>query len=220
MSKTVEELQAEIDDMQAALTKANGEAADRRKTAKELKDKLASFEGIDIDEVKALKEKAIMLEQERLKEAGKFEEALEKGLAGAKAEIESLKGLISGKDSKLSKVLIDNAVLAAIDGKAINSEQVLALIRSDIKMDGDNPIVMNGEAPRVDDKGNHLTVADYAKAFLDSNPHLMNPSGGGSGSQGNQGGAKTSNTLTREEFSKLPAAAAAEHFKQGGKVVD
>ncbi len=186
--KEIESLKVDGEKTQSALTKANGESADRRKTANDLKSQLAAFDGFDAEELKALKDKAAQLEQDKLKEAGKFEEALEKGLAASKAEIESLKGLISGKDGKLSKVLIDNAVLSAIDGKAVNNEQVLALIRGNIKMDGDSPIVMNGDAPRVNDKGNHISVADYAISFLADNAHLAKASGGGSGSQGNNGG--------------------------------
>ncbi len=184
----IESLKADGEKTQSALTKANGESADRRKTANDLKAKLAAFDGIDIDKYKTDLEAIAKAEEDKLKAAGKFDEALEKGLAASKAEIVSLKELISGKDGKLSKVLIDNAVLSAIDGKAVNNEQVLALIRGNIKMDGDSPVVMNGDAPRVNDKGDHISVADYAVSFLADNAHLAKASGGGSGSHGNNGG--------------------------------
>ena len=221
MADTVEELQAKIGDMQAALTKANGESADRRKTANDLKSQLAAFDGIDVDKYNESIKTADKAEQDRLKQEGQFEEALTKGLASSKAEIESLKELISGKDSKLSKVLIDNAVLNAIDGKAVNNEQVLALIRGNIKMDGDSPVVMNGDAPRVDDKGNHISVSDYAVSFLADNAHLAKASGGGSGSQGNNGnnnqGAKS---VTRSAFDGMSPQAQAAHCKDGGIITE
>ena len=218
---TVEEPQTTLDEMQGALTKANGESADRRKTANDLKSKLAAFDGIDIDKYNESITSANQAEQDRLKAEGDFEKALEKGLAGSKTEIETLKELISGKDGKLSKVLIDNAVLSAIDGKAVNNEQVLALIRSNIKMDGDSPVVMNGDAPRVDDKGNHISVADYAVAFLADNAHLAKASGGGSGSQGNNGNNNQgSKSITRAQYDALPSLSQAAHCKDGGIITD
>ena len=213
----IEALKADGETKDAAIVKANDEASFHRKSKKEAKDKLAAFDGFDAEELKALKGKAAQLEQDKLKEAGKFEEALEKGLAGSKAEIESLKDLISGKDGKLSKVLIDNAVLSAIDGKAVNNEQVLALIRGNIKMDGDSPVVMNGDAPRVDDKGNHVSVADYALSFLADNAHLAQPSGGGSGSRGNNGNNNQGGkTMPRADFDNLDATAQSAFIKDGG----
>ncbi|MCK5610650.1 hypothetical protein KAR91_52745 [Candidatus Pacearchaeota archaeon] len=184
---TVDELQVALTAANEKIEKVSSEAASYRKSKGELKTELEKFAGIDVDKYKANMDAATKAEQNRLKQEGEFEKALESGLAASKAEIETLKGLIAGKDGKLSKVLIDNAVLSAIDGKAVNNEHVLSLIRGSIKMDGDNAVVMNGEAPRVNDKGEHVTVADYAVTFLAENPHLAQASGSGSGSQGNQG---------------------------------
>ena len=218
---TVEELQKTIEEMQGALTKANGESADRRKSAKELKDQLAKFDGIDIDKYNDSIAAADKAAQDNLVAKGEFDKALEKGLAAGKAEIESLKELISGKDGKLSKVLIDNAVLSAIDGKAVNNEQVLSLIRDNIKMDGDSPVVMNGEAPRVNEKGDHISVADYAVSFLADNAHLAKASGPGSGSQGNsESGNQGAKSISRVDFDGMDVASKAAHFKDGGVVKD
>ncbi len=217
----IESLKADGEKTQSALTKANGESADRRKTANDLKAKLAAFDGIDVDKYNESVKAAAKAEEDRLKQEGKFEEATATKLAPLKAEIETLKELIAGKDGKLSKVLIDNAVLSAIDGKAVNNEQVLALIRGNIKMDGDSPVVMNGDAPRVDDKGNHISVADYAVSFLADNAHLAKASGGGSGSQGNNGNNNQSGkSVTRTVFDGMTPVAQAAHCKDGGTISD
>lgn len=216
----IDELASALETSQTATVKANGESKDRRLEAKELKDRLAALDGIDVDKYKASVAAAEQAEQDRLKDAGKFEEALEKGLAGSKAEIESLKALIAGKDGKLAKVLIDNAVLSAIDGKAVNNEHVLSLIRGSIKMDGDSAVVMNGDAPRVNDKGEHVTVADYAVTFLAENAHLAKAGGPGSGSQGGDGGGKGGAVVTRADWDGMGQGAQDAHLADGGTVTD
>ena len=218
----LEKAQAEVEKLKESLSDANSESASRRKTAKELKDALAKFDGFDPGELKSLKEKAATAEQDRLKAEGKFDEALAEALKEKDAEIESLKGMVSTKDATISKHLIDNSVITAISGKAINSEQVLSLIRGSIKMEGDSPVVMNGDSPMLNKKtGEKLTVADFANGFLEENPHLANPGGGGGGSKGNGGDQqKGGNSVTRSQFDDMSSTQQAAHCKEGGKIVD
>ena len=212
----LEEALKKITDLETALTTANGEAANRRKTAGELRDQLATFEGIDPVKVKELQDKAASLEQDRLKQEGKFEEALGEALKGKDAEIETLKGMVQSKDGMLSNLTIDTAFLSAIDGQAINNEQVLSLVRANIKMEDGKPVVYDGEAPKLNTKGERMSVADYGLDFLAKNPHMAKPGAPGSGSQGNndqsnQGG----NVITRAEFAALDPAAQAKHCETG-----
>lgn len=225
---TLEEMQAALDTEKAKtlelgdkLTAANSEAASRRNTAKELKDQLALFGDIDPDQVKALQTKAAQLEQDRLKGEGKFEEALAEALKGKDSEIAQLKEMVQGKDASLSKLTIDNTFLGAIDGKAVNSDQVLALVRGNIKMEEGSPVVYENGAPKLNGKGDRMSVADYGLEFLATNPHLALPDGGGSGSQGNNGnGGKGGNVMNRTDFSKLDPSAQAAHCKGGGTIID
>jgi len=220
MSETIEELQARIAKMEEINEKANAEAKSRRLENKELKDMLAKFEGIDPDKFKEMQTVAERAEQERLKQAGEFEKALEQGLHSLKSENEKLKEIIGGKDSRLAEVLIDNTILAAIDGKAVNNNQVLKLLRENVKLDGDAAIVLDGDSPKLDEKGNLLSVKDYALSFLAENAHLARPSGGGSGSQGNTGANTGARTIKRSEFGALKPSDQVAYLKEGGQVAD
>lgn len=207
--------------MEDKMTEVNAEAATRRKTVKELKEQLAEFDGVDPAKYKEAQKKMAKLEEDRLKADGNYAGALDEATKTLKAEVESLKGIIDTKGKALSTALIDTAVLTAIDGKAINNDQVLSLLRGNIKMDGEAPMVMNGDAPRLNTIGDKMSVAEYANDFLTQNTHLVNPKGGGSGSGGNintnKGGE---NQITRKEYDGMDAVAQAKHFKDGGTIVD
>lgn len=226
LSEMLKEAKAPQDQIDAALEveksleKANDESKNRRLTANELKEQLAKFDGFDAEELKGIKEKAAKAEQDNLKAAGKFEEALAAGLKGKDTEIETLKGLLGKSNTALSKSLIDNSVITAIDGKAINNEQVLSLIRGNIKMEGEVPMVMDGEGHKLNTKGEKMSVAEYAQDFLQNNLHLVNPKGGGFDSKGNQNNTNNANSISRESFDSLDPVAKAAHFKDGGIVVD
>ena len=227
LSDRLKEAKAPQDQIDAAikieegLDKANDEAGHHRKSKKELKDQLAKFDGVDPEEFIKLKKHADDLEQERLKAEGKFDDALAAGLKEKDAEIESLKGLLGDSRTALSKQVIDNSVMVAIDGKAVNNEQVLSLIRGNIKMEGDTPVVMKGEAPMLNESGEKVTVSEYATTFLTQNPHLVNPGGGGAGSGGNQGSQNQGgNSISRETYDTLTPAQQSKHCADGGIVTD
>ena len=220
--KKIEEMGEKIEGMGEKIELLNGEAKTHRLGKKKVSDELAKFEGIDLDEIKALKKKASDLEKERLKSEGKFEEALAEATKTLTAENEDLRTKLTDKDSLLSNALIDTAVLSAIDGKAINNDQLLSLIKPGIKMVDGVPIPMNGEVPAADDKGKKLSVAEFAIEFLNKNPHFVKADGGGAGSGGNTGGNnKGEKTMLRSDFDAMTdPAAKATFFKEGGKVVD
>jgi hypothetical protein len=203
-----------------ALEKANGEAKTYRLEKKGLKDQLSKFEGIDVDDYKNTKKQADELKRQQLEAQGKYEEALAEATKTLNAELDSMKGIISSKDSALSKALIDNAIITSIDGKAINNDQVLSLIRGNIKLEDNQVVVMEGESHRLNAKGERMQVDEYASSFLEENPHMMKAKGGGHGSNGSKGGSDGENTISREAFDGLQPAQQVEHFKNGGLVKD
>lgn len=161
----------------------NGEAAKYRKTASERADLLSQFDGIDPANVREMQTKLAQYEQNKLKNEGKFDEALAEATKGFQKEIESLQNMIKGKDDMLSKVTIDNAFLSAIDGKAVNNEHVLALVRGNIKLENGVPVVYEGDSPKLNGKGERMSISEYGLDFLSKNPHLAKATPGGSGSQ-------------------------------------
>ena len=127
-------------------------------------------------------QKAELLKEQQLKEAK------------SKADIEKImQERLSEKDSELQKVKdqikkekVDNSILSiANKEKSINAQQVVALLKNEVKYndDGRIEIVDNNSNVRYNTKGELLTIEDRVKEFLDANPHFRQGSLSGSGSQ-------------------------------------
>jgi len=127
-------------------------------------------------------QKAELLKEQQLKEAK------------SKADIEKImQERLSEKDSELQKVKdqikkekVDNSILSiANKEKSINAQQVVSLLKDEVKYtdDGRIEIVDNNSNVRYNTKGELLTIDDRVKEFLDANPHFRQGSLSGSGSQ-------------------------------------
>ena len=132
-------------------------------------------------------QKAELLKEQQLKEAK------------SKSEIEKImQERLSEKDSELQKVKdqikkekVDNSILSiANKEKSINAQQVVALLKNEVKYndDGRIEVVDNNSNVRYNSSGELLTIEDRVKEFLDSNPHFRQGSLSGSGSQSAIGG--------------------------------
>ena len=136
--------------------------------------------------------------QRQLDEQKKKDEeiAKEKQLQDAKtkAEIEKLmKDRIAEKDQELmnmknmiKKEKIDNSVMSvASKMNAINPQQIVELMKNNIKLSDDNRIeILDKHANiRYNEKGELLTIEESVKEFLDANPHFSQGSKSGVGSQ-------------------------------------
>ena len=133
------------------------------------------------------------LEEIKQKEADALKEKEVKE-AKSKAELEKLmQQRIAEKDteilkykSEIKKERIDNSVLSvASKMNAINPQQVVDLLKSEIKLNDDNRIEIldNNSNIRYNPKGELLTIEQRVKEFLDANPHFSQGSKSGSGSQ-------------------------------------
>ena len=127
-------------------------------------------------------QKAELLKEQQLKEAK------------SKADIEKImQERLSEKDSELQKVKdqikkekVDNSILSiANKEKSINAQQVVALLKNEIKYndDGRIEVVDNNSNVRYNSNGELLSIEDRVKEFLDANPHFRQGSLSGSGSQ-------------------------------------
>lgn len=218
---TVEELQAKLVDMQTALTKANGESADRRKTANELKTQLAAFDGIDIEAYKANMDIASKAEQDRLKQAGQFDEALSKGLKDLTDQNAAKDGIIATKDKALHDLLASEGLRNEFKGLVNNEEQALKLMLENVKVEDNKLVIMDGENVRLNDAGNPMSKSEYFTVWIASNPHFQVAGGSGSGSQGNKGNNNTdAKTISRVDFDAMDVVARSAHLKDGGKISD
>ena len=128
------------------------------------------------------KQKQEILKQEQLKEA-KTKSDLEKIMQERLSEKEQ--ELAKVKD-QIKKEKVDNSILSiANKEKSINAQQVVSLLKNEVKYndDGRIEIVDNHSNVRYNAKGELLTIEDRVKEFLDSNPHFRQGSLSGSGSQ-------------------------------------
>ena len=127
-------------------------------------------------------QKAELLKEQQLKEAK------------SKADIEKImQERLSEKDSELNrykmqikKEKVDNSILSVANReKSINAQQVVSLLKDEVKYtdDGRIEIVDNNSNVRYNAQGELLTIEDRVKEFLDSNPHFRQGSLSGSGSQ-------------------------------------
>ena len=114
--------------------------------------------------------------------------------AKTKADIEKLmKDRIAEKDQEIismknmiKKEKIDNSVMSVASRmNAINPQQVVELMKNNIKLSDDNRIEILDKHNniRYNDKGELLTIEESVKEFLDANPHFSQGSKSGVGSQ-------------------------------------
>ena len=140
---------------------------------------LKKFDGIDVEryhELSAKEDEAKLAEQKR---KGEFEKILQEQAAKSKAQIDQLTG-------ELTKIKVDGALLSsASTKKAINPEQVVRLVRDQVKMSETGSVEVidqkSGQT-RYTDTGESMTVDGLVEEFLKTNPHFVQagPAGGGS----------------------------------------
>ena len=142
--------------------------AEKRKHEKQL-------EEVKKQEENALKEKEI----KEAKSKSELEKLMQQRISEKDTEILKYK-------TEIKKERIDNSVLSvASKMNAINPQQVVDLLKTDIKLNDDNRIEIldNNSNIRYNEKGELLTIEQRVKEFLDANPHFSQGSKSGSGSQ-------------------------------------
>ena len=133
------------------------------------------------------KKKEELLKEQQLKEAkskAEIEKIMQERLSEKEQELNRYK-------DQIRKEKVDNSILSiANKEQSINAQQVVSLLKSEIKYndDGRIEIVDNNSNVRYNAKGELLTIEDRVKEFLDANPHFRQGSKSGSGSQSSIGG--------------------------------
>ena len=132
-------------------------------------------------------QKSELLKQKQLEEAKskqELEKIMQQRIAEKDAEIKRFR-------DEIKKEKVDKSILSVASvNKAINPEQVVSLLKSEIQLtdDGRTEILDNNGNPRYNSKGQPLTIEERVKEFLDSNPHFRQGSLSGTGSQSAIGG--------------------------------
>ena len=142
------------------------------------------FNGIDPDEARKLLEEKEAKELEMQKQRGEFDNILKETVSKKEAEISHIK-------AELQKVRIDDALIkAASEKQAIKPDQVVNLLKGNVRLgdDGKPEIVGENNTPMYNDNGELLSINQYMEDFLDNNPHFKNATPSGAGSRSSVGG--------------------------------
>lgn len=150
--------QKEVDDMMA-----------RTKSA--ITKKVASkYEDLgDPDQIRDILSQHQKREQENAMKRGDFEKVLQDIASKKDAEIQKRDRII--EQFKLETPVID----AAARYRAVNPDQVKALVRNNLRLngEGDVEVVDNEGKVRYDDSGRPLSVDTFVQTWLQSNPHFV-----------------------------------------------
>jgi hypothetical protein len=122
----------------------------------------------DINELKQLKTDAEKRRTEEQVKRGEFEKTLQE-LASKKDEE------IRRRDEIIRNYSVDTPLVSvAAQYGAVNAEQVKALLKPNVRLNGDGEveIVDTKGTVRYNDSGQPLKVEDLVKEFLSSNPHF------------------------------------------------
>lgn len=123
----------------------------------------------DINELKSLKANAEKQQQEEAIKRGEFEQILQNMAAKHDATIQE-------KNKVIEEYTVNTPLLnAAAQYKAVNPNQVVQLIRNQVRLgeNGNAEVVDSAGVQRYDSKGNAVTVDALVQEFLSSNPHFV-----------------------------------------------
>ena len=137
------------------------------------------YSNVDLDLYNELVEKQEAQRQQDLEQRGEYEKLL-------KEQAEKFNSKINQYQTELHSIKVDGTLLnEASANKAINPQQVVALLKSQVRLNeagGVDVVDANGQV-RYDDNGNPLTPNNLVKTFLAENPHFVSagPTGSGTG---------------------------------------
>ena len=195
-----------------AFTEEQVEAIVQRRLDRYKKTVSSKLDGLDLEEAKKLLEEKKQKEQELALQRGEFDKVLKETVSKKDTRISAL-------ESELQKIRIDETLInTASQLKAINPNEVKALLRSAVKLNdsGNVEVVSENGTPRYNEKGELMSVNELVAEYLNNNPHHLSATPKGTGSQSGIGG----NTLKPFNIANLDLSKAedrkiyAEHKKQ------
>lgn len=150
--------QKEVDDMMARM---------RGSLTRKFESKYADLG--DPEDLRQLKQEAEERQRKEQIKRGEFEKTLQELATKKDEEIRKRDQII--QDYRLNMPLLN----AAAKYKAVNPEQVQALLRNNLRLNeaGEAEVLDSTGAVRYDDSGNPLTVESYVQEWLQGNPHFL-----------------------------------------------
>lgn len=152
--------------------------------ARERQKILKKYEDVDVDKYRELLTAEEQKIQEEQAKRGEFEKILQ-------TTVEKKDTVISQLQQELHAVKVDGSILnAASASRAVNPQQVVRLLKENVKLNdaGQVDVLDENGAVRYNDDGTPMTVDQFVGQWLKENPHFVNATPSGSGSQGNIAG--------------------------------
>jgi hypothetical protein len=157
------------------------------KTKSQLEKKYTSkYEDLgDPDELRTIVQNHQKFQQDQQLKRGEFEKVLQEKMSAKDIEIQKRDKII--ESFKLETPIID----AAARYKAVNPEQVKALIRNQVRLgaEGEVEVLDDKGSVRYDDSGRPVSVDSFVQTWLQSNPHFVSATPSTTSTRSNVGGS-------------------------------
>jgi len=157
------------------------------KTKSQLEKKYTSkYEDLgDPDELRTIVQNHQKFQQDQQLKRGEFEKVLQEKMSAKDIEIQKRDKII--ESFKLETPIID----AAARYKAVNPEQVKALIRNNVRLSAEGEVEVLDEkgSVRYDDSGRPVSVDSFVQTWLQSNPHFVSATPSTTSTRSNVGGS-------------------------------
>jgi len=138
---------------------------------------------VDLDLYKSMISEKEQARQAELEKRGEFEKLL-------KEQAEKFQGRLTQYEAELQQIKVDGSLSsAAANAKAVNPNQVTALLKGQVRMNEAGGVDVIDEAGNVryDDNGNPLSPQTLVNEFLSANPHFVQAGPTGTGTSNGVG---------------------------------
>lgn len=137
------------------------------------------YSGVDLDLYNEMVEQREQARQTDMEKRGEYERLM-------KEQADKFATKIQQYESELHSIKVDGALLSeASSQKAVNPQQVVALLKTQLKLNeaGTVDVIDTNGQVRYNDKGEPLAVSALVNEFLSANPHFVQagPNGSGTG---------------------------------------
>ena len=167
------------------------------KTKSQLEKKYSSkYEELgDPDTLKQIVSEHQKIQQEQALKRGEFDRIIQELAAKKDAEIQKRDKVI--ESFKVETPIVD----AAARYRAVNPEQVKALIRNQVRLGAEGEVEVLDEkgSVRYDDSGKPVSVDSFVQSWLQSNPHFVSAAPATTNTKSNV----TGSTMKKVDISKL-----------------
>ena len=149
----------------------------------------------DPEELKTIVSNYQKVQQEQQLKRGEFDKVIQELAAKKDAEIQKRDRVI--ESFKVETPIVD----AAARYRAVNPEQVKALIRNQVRLgpEGEVEVLDEKGSVRYDDSGKPVSVDSFVQSWLQSNPHFVSAAPATTNTKSNV----TANTMNKVDISKL-----------------